>query len=208
MTIMTKMSSRESESDFSEVSQTLNKILFTGLPGSGKTTLISRIVQQLRIPLTGFFTREIREEGKRVGFSINTLDGKQAILAHINVSGQYRVGRYGVVLENIESVAVTSMIPKGPQESVVIDEIGKMECLSSLFRKTLLDILDMPNTVIGTISLEGDRFIRRIKGRNDVWVIGISKRNRDELSSTYGRLLSQLPPLCHRAKRLSAGAIK
>jgi nucleoside-triphosphatase THEP1 len=129
------------------------KILFTGLPGSGKTTLISRIVQQLRIPLTGFFTREIREEGKRVGFSINTLDGKQAILAHINVSGQYRVGRYGVVLENIEGVAVPSMIPKGPQESVVIDEIGKMECLSSLFRKTLLDILDMPNTVIGTISL-------------------------------------------------------
>ena len=58
-------------------------------------------------------------------FSINTLDGKEALLAHVNVSGRCRVGRYGVVLENIESVAIPSMTPRKAGECVVIDEIAK-----------------------------------------------------------------------------------
>ena len=45
-------------------------ILVTGPPRMGKSTLIERIVSKIRRPVTGFFTREIREGGKRVGFSI------------------------------------------------------------------------------------------------------------------------------------------
>ncbi|NQU14945.1 MAG: AAA family ATPase [Desulfobacteraceae bacterium] len=170
---------------------TRNKLLFTGPPGCGKTTLISRIVPQLRTSSTGFLTREIREKGKRVGFSIDTLDGKEALLAHVNVSGRYTVGRYGVVLESIENIAIPSMMPRNEGDSVVIDEIGKMECFSPLFRSKLLDVLEMPNIVIGTISLRGDQFIRRIKDRSDVLVVEISGRNRDELANTYDRLLKQ-----------------
>jgi len=170
---------------------TRNNILFTGPPGCGKTTLIKKIAEQLLTPSTGFITKEIRENGKRVGFAINTLDGKEALLAHVNVSGRYRVGRYRVVLESIDRIAVQSMIPKTQKESVVIDEIGKMECFSSLFKKTVLDVLDMPNVVIGTISLRGDQFIKKIKSRSDVLVVEISEKNRDELPNTYDRLLKQ-----------------
>jgi nucleoside-triphosphatase len=168
-----------------------NNLLFTGPPGCGKTTLISRIVPQLKTSSSGFLTKEIREKGKRVGFSINTLDGKKALLAHVNVSGRYRVGRYGVVIENIERIAIPSMVPKDEGECVLIDEIGKMECLSRKFRSKLLDVLEMPNEVIGTISLRGDRFIERIKTRSDVLVVEISEKNRDELVNTYDRLLKQ-----------------
>ncbi|WP_207681619.1 nucleoside-triphosphatase [Desulfonema magnum] len=65
-------------------------ILFTGPPGCGKTTLVEKIVRHTNTPATGFFTREIRKKGKRVGFSISTLDGKQGVLAHKNISGPYR----------------------------------------------------------------------------------------------------------------------
>ena len=171
---------------------TRNNILFTGPPGCGKTTLIKKIVEGLPTPTTGFITKEIREKGKRVGFTINTLDEKEALLAHINVSGQYRVGRYGVVLENIDRIAVPSMIPQTQKESVVIDEIGKMECCSSLFKKTVLDVLDMSNVVIGTISLRGDQFIKRIKCRSDVLVVEISEKTRDELPNTYDTLFEQI----------------
>ena len=145
----------------------------------------------MRTPSTGFFTREIREKGKRMGFAINTLDGKEALLARVNVSAQYRVGRYGVVLESIDTMAVPSMIPRNLNESVVIDEIGKMECFSPLFRKTVLDVLDMPNVVIGTISLKGSEFIKKIKDRSDVLVVEVSEKNRDKLLHTYENLLEQ-----------------
>ncbi len=47
-------------------------ILITGPPRSGKSTLIEKLVRRIGRPATGFFTREIREGGKRVGFSIDT----------------------------------------------------------------------------------------------------------------------------------------
>ncbi len=153
----------------------------TGPPGIGKSTLIERIVSGIQRPVTGFFTREIREKGKRVGFSIVTLDGRKGVLAHRDVRGPFRVGKYGVNVEDIDRVAVPSMIPSGPDVIVVIDEIGKMECFSSLFRESLTRVLDSENPVIGSIALRGGSFIERVKAREDVSLIEVTERNRDEL---------------------------
>ena len=109
-------------------------ILYTGLPGCGKSTIIEKIVQRINRPSTGFFTREIRDKGRRVGFSITTLDGQQGILADIDIRSHIRVGRYGVNIRDIEKIAVPSMRPENDNVILVVDEISKMECLSGLFR--------------------------------------------------------------------------
>ena len=156
-------------------------ILVTGPPRIGKSTLIERIVSRVQGPVTGFFTREIRERGKRVGFSIVTLDGKTGVLAHQDIKGPFSVGRYGVNLKDIDQVAVPSMRPSGSEVIVVIDEIGKMECLSSLFRASLITVLDSENPVIGSIALKGGPFIEKVKGRKDISLIEVTQKNRDEL---------------------------
>ncbi len=135
--------------------------------------------------MTGFFTSEIREKGQRVGFSIETLNGEKGILAHINNKGPIKIGRYGVNIKGIDQIAVPSMVPSRPDEIVVIDEIGKMECLSRLFKKTLLDVLDSDHQVIGSIALKGDPFIRKIKERKDVELIQVSEKNRDTLIDLF-----------------------
>lgn len=156
-------------------------ILLTGPPRCGKSTLIEKVVTRIQKPMTGFFTREIRKEGNRVGFSIMTLDGKNGVLAHQEIRSKYRVGKYGVNLNDIDQIAVPSMLPNQSDTIIVIDEIGKMECFSSLFCRTLLNILDSENPVIGTIAQKGDRFIQKIKEREDILLIHVSERNRDEL---------------------------
>jgi nucleoside-triphosphatase len=70
-----------------------------------------------------------------VGFSINTLNHRTGVLAHQDIHSRFRVGRYGVNLENIDQIAVPAMMPDRPDMLVVIDEIGKMECLSERFKK-------------------------------------------------------------------------
>jgi nucleoside-triphosphatase len=65
---------------------------------------------------------------------------------------------------------------------VIIDEIGKMECLSPLFRKTLIETLDSPNRVIGSIGQWGDTFMEKIKKRKDLLLVPISADNRDFLT--------------------------
>ena len=158
-------------------------ILLTGPPRSGKSTLIESVIERIEEPVTGFFTREMREGGERVGFSINTVEGREGILAHKSVRSRYRVGRYGVNLKDIEDIAVPAMIPSMHEEIVVIDEIGKMECFSRLFRETLSQVLDSSNRVLGSIALRGDTFIEAIKLREDVMVVQVTIQNRVILMS-------------------------
>lgn len=160
-------------------------VLFTGPPRSGKTTLIERVVFEIKVPNTGFFTREMKEKGHRVGFSINTLDGKQGVLAHQNIKSKNKVGKYGVNLEDIDTIAVPSMIPQNEEMMVIIDEIGKMECYSPFFRETVMQILESKHSVIGSVPLRGNLFIEQIKKRKDVLLIQVSEKNRDRLVSMF-----------------------
>ena len=162
-----------------------NNIPFTGFPGCGKSTIIESIIQRIDRPGTGFYTREIRSRGRRVGFSITTLDGRHGILAHVDVRSPRRVGRYGVNLHDIDTIAVPSMMPATDQEIVVVDEVGKMECFSELFRKTLIKVLDAANTVVGTIALKGDAFIEAVKKRPDTLVITVTEKNRNDLAEEF-----------------------
>jgi nucleoside-triphosphatase THEP1 len=158
-----------------------NNILITGPPRCGKSTLIEKVVEKINLPATGFFTREIREKGIRVGFSITTLDRREGILAHEDIKGRWRVGKYGVNLQDIDAIVVPAMLPTRKEEIVVIDEIGKMECFSSVFRETLIKALDSPNRVIGSIAQKGDAFIQSIKRRGDLLVITVTPQNREVL---------------------------
>ena len=68
-------------------------ILLTGKPGVGKTTLIQKLVKALKRPARGFFTVEMREGGRRVGFKLVTLDGREGVLAHENIKGPNQATR-------------------------------------------------------------------------------------------------------------------
>jgi nucleoside-triphosphatase len=139
------------------------------------------VVSKIDLPLTGFFTREIREGGRRTGFKIVTLDGKEGVLARERIKSRVRVGKYGVSLRDLDEIAVPSIIPSGPDQIIVIDEIGKMECFSQLFRETLLQALDSANKVIGSVALKGGEFIQAIKNRPDVRLFHVSEEKRDRL---------------------------
>jgi nucleoside-triphosphatase len=64
---------------------------------------------------------------------------------------------------------------------IVIDEIGKMECLSPVFRNAVVEAFDVPNTVLATIAMKGDSFIGGLKAREDVTVITVNQSNRNTL---------------------------
>jgi nucleoside-triphosphatase len=55
-------------------------LLITGAPGIGKTTVIRRAAEGLKLEgLRGFYTEEIREDGERRGFRLVSFDGKTQI---------------------------------------------------------------------------------------------------------------------------------
>jgi len=110
-------------------------ILLTGRPRVGKTTIIKDVVRRLPGQAGGFYTEEMGERGRRQGFKIVTLDGREGILAHVGIKSRMRVSKYGVNLADLEHVGVASIREALAQKDyVVIDEVGKMELFSQAFK--------------------------------------------------------------------------
>lgn len=155
-------------------------ILITGKPGIGKTTLIKEILQKMDKKAGGFYTEEIREGGKRIGFKIKTLDGKTGILSSINVKSPYRVGKYKVDLEGFENISLPAIEDAlSSSKTIIIDEIGPMELFSKKFKDTVLKTLDSPNPVIATIKHKGSKFINKVKSRDDVILFDLNQIDKN-----------------------------
>ena len=160
------------------------KILLTGRPGCGKTTLIKRVVKELAFPAGGFYTEEMRERGGRVGFKIITLQGKETVLAHVDFKTAQRVGKYGLDLSGLETIGVEALrTAMRTRKLVVVDEIGPMEIRSCIFRDAVSEALDSPDTsgILGTISARSLPFTDALKRRRDVTVIEVRANNREQL---------------------------
>lgn len=158
-------------------------ILVTGRPGVGKTTLARRVVDGLtHLRPVGFYTAEIRERGVRKGFELIDLGGHRGRLAHVDVRGPHRVGKYGVDVEGFDRL-LDAINWSGPGAGlVVIDEIGKMECFSETFRTLVRQILDSDTHMFATVALRGGGLIAEVKERPDVELVELTPSSRDSLT--------------------------
>lgn len=167
-------------------------ILLTGSPGCGKTTLIERVVSRLESPAGGFLTREVREAGRRVGFELLTLDGRRDWLAHVNLTGTARVGKYRVNLRALEELAAgTVRAATREGKIVVIDEIGPMELLSSHFCHAVVEALAGPSLVLATIMRRSHPFADRVKAHPTATLLEVTRDNREVLLGEILRLVGQ-----------------
>ncbi|KAM8814508.1 cancer-related nucleoside-triphosphatase isoform 1-T1 [Rhynchonycteris naso] len=118
-------------------------VFLTGPPGIGKTTLIQKASEVLKssgVPVDGFYTEEVRQGGKRIGFDVVTLSGLRGPLSRIgsgSPSGKQecQVGQYMVDLAAFEHLALPVLnVPAAAQgqECVSSMRLGKWSSSASL----------------------------------------------------------------------------
>jgi nucleoside-triphosphatase len=158
-------------------------ILLTGRPRVGKTTIIKEVVRKLPGRAGGFYTEEVRERGQRQGFKIVTLDGQEGILAHVGIKSRMRVSKYGVSLADLEDIGVAAIREAmAHKDYVVIDEIGKMELFSQVFKDAVCEAVHSDKPVLGTITLASHPWADRVKALPEVTVIEVTEANRDSIA--------------------------
>ncbi|KAG7168877.1 cancer-related nucleoside-triphosphatase homolog [Homarus americanus] len=168
-------------------------VVLTGPPGVGKTTLVQKIVSKLQakvVTCRGFYTQEVRQGGKRVGFDIITLDGKTGVLSRAKPDSggnrrECRVGQYVVDVPGFESLALPllRMQSTGPH-ILVLDEIGKMEMFSQEFVRGVRQVISQPDmTLLLTIPIPKGKpipLVEEIRSHPNNLVVNLTRDNRDD----------------------------
>ncbi|GLT26908.1 hypothetical protein SLA2020_019460 [Shorea laevis] len=181
--------------------------LITGPPGVGKSTLIMRVFESLKssnpsFKIQGFYTREIRQGGERVGFEVVTLDGRRAPLASTTTSSSESsrwptVGKYKVDVASFESLALPELEVKDDTDLFIIDEVGKMELYSSSFFPAVLKVLESNIPVLASIPIP--KFgrdipaVARLRNHPDASLFTLNPSNRDAMKEQiYSQLVDIL----------------
>ncbi|MBD3271825.1 MAG: AAA family ATPase [Elusimicrobia bacterium] len=134
-------------------------IFITGTVGVGKTTLIKESLLPWIASAGGFYTEEVRTNGRRQGFMLKTLHGEETLFALKGRKNPHRIGKYGVDINAFEEIGVSALEDALKNKKIiVIDEIGSMELLSPKFHEVFLRLLSSDRNLLATIRLNSQPF--------------------------------------------------
>lgn len=161
------------------------KILITGPPRCGKSTLISKLIEYYNnkkdYTIYGFLTPEIRKRGNRIGFNIvDIYSGKISQLARVgDFKTKYKLGKYNVFIQEFDKYIEDNLSLEGKKiDLIVIDEIGKMELFSDKFQNFITNIFSLKISVLATIGLKLSHPIKTyLLNLPSVLLLNLNKRN-------------------------------
>jgi len=161
------------------------KILITGPPRCGKSTLISKLIEyynnEKNYTIHGFLTPEIRERGDRIGFDIiDIYSGKISQLARVgDFKTKYKLGKYNVFIQEFDKYIEDNLsLEEKTIDLIVIDEIGRMELFSKKFQDFITNIFSLKISVLATIGLKLSHPIKTyLLNLPSVLLLNLNKRN-------------------------------
>jgi nucleoside-triphosphatase len=162
-------------------------LLLTGIPGVGKTTVLTKTVNALKEKdycVGGMISREVRENGVRVGFELLDLNsGKSGWLAHVNQKSGPHVGKYRVTMEDLNFIGAKAIEDAVEKCAIIaIDEIGPMELFSEKFKEATRKALEGNKPVVAVVHWKAhDKLINEAKSRHDSEIFTVTQQNRDKL---------------------------
>ncbi|XP_076379044.1 cancer-related nucleoside-triphosphatase homolog isoform X2 [Megalopta genalis] len=187
----------------------VSRVLLTGPPGIGKTTIckkITSILTERAYKIDGFYTEEERNQnGTRTGFDIVLVNNsqKKSTLAKaedvINQSKRtkHKVGKYYVFINDFESTALP--VFESNADILIIDEIGKMELFSEKFHDKVLKLfartINKP-FIIATIPETHKvpqkylSLFQKLQADKKSKVVIVNRQNRDSLVEEILHLIS------------------
>lgn len=170
------------------------KILITGPPRSGKSTLMVKLIEYFskrQITVFGFLTPEVREGNNRIGFDLVDIKTKETekLARKGNFNTKHHVGKYCVFIEKFEKFISNFEVIKFQQEDLImIDEIGKMELFSKKFQEFIIKIFASNISIIATIGLTVKHSIKdHLLNLPDVKIFNLNSQN---FHRTYQKIIS------------------
>ena len=177
----------------------LKRLIFlTGQPGVGKTSILLKVVDELKkkgYKIGGMISSEARLGGIRVGFEIIDIHtGRKGWLAHADQATGPRVGRYRVNRNDLDALGANSILEAEKNADVIVaDEIGPMELFSSAFRQSIVVAIKSGKPLLGVIhQTANDPLITAVKVDKNTEILEVTNENREGLCKVIIDMILQL----------------
>ena len=185
------------------------KIGITGLPRSGKSAVMEKVLSMLVEERTkeiilrggqdtavvgGMRTEPIVENGERLGYKvIDIVSGVEAIMAHKSIDSRLRVLGYGIDIEALETVAIPAIeYARDECEVIVIDEIGKFTVESENFVNVVRSALEVDKPTLLTLHKKSRHpLLQDIRRRDDGRILEVTPVNRALLPYKIHKLMRE-----------------
>ena len=187
------------------------KIGVTGLPRSGKSAVMEKVVSMLTEErrdemrargddvaaaklLGGMRCEPVIENGERVGFKcINFQTGEEDVMAHKSIDSRTRVLGYGIDPEALERIAVPAIQEAmDDYEVLVIDEIGKFSVESEAFVEIVRKAIEIDKPTLLTLHKKSRHpLLQDIRRRDDARILEVTPVNRALLPYKIHKLIRE-----------------
>lgn len=173
--------------------------LIVGSNGTGKTTLIRRVLQALQRPVTGFETvKEDTLADNLHGSPIHIYEaGKPHHPSPENLVGYCRDRKAVPICDGFEGFARQYSLQMDSGSIIEMDEIGFLESQSPLFCEMILSLLDGNRPVIAAVRDKDRPFLRCVRAHPNARCFFITPENRDamfrEVLEFMNHQLEELP---------------
>ncbi len=161
------------------------KVLVTGRPGIGKTTVVMSVADRVRaqgLLVGGIICPEVRAGGRRIGFDIiDLMEGRRGILSRVcsaDFTGP-RVGKYCVSVSDAESVGVAAIENALRRADLVImDEVGPMELKVPALKQAMFKALGSRKPVVAVVHVRSIDYVsKHVEGNRVIYRVDEVNRN-------------------------------
>lgn len=187
------------------------KIGITGLPRSGKSAVMQKVIEMLvgertdeirargenptavRI-IAGMRTEPLIEDGERKGYRcIDIVTGEEAIMAHKDIDTRTRVFGFGIDKDTMNTVAIPAIrTAMDEAEVIVIDEIGKFSVESEEFVEIVREALELDKPTVMTLAKKSRHpLLQDIRRRDDARILEVTPVNRALLPYKIHKLMRE-----------------
>ncbi|MAH29080.1 MAG: nucleotide kinase [Euryarchaeota archaeon] len=185
------------------------KIGITGLPRSGKSAVMEKVLSMLKEErerelsarnlsdteiIGGICTEPILENGERLGYKVrNLVTGDEGEIAHKSIDSRLRVLGYGLNTAELERVAIPAIQHAVDNcEVIVIDEIGKFAVESEAFVNAVRNALEIDKPTLLTLHKKSRHpLLQDIRRRDDGRILEVTPVNRALLPYKIHKLMRE-----------------
>lgn len=168
----------------------MKNIFLTGEKRVGKSTIISKIIEDIDLKIGGYMTeREVSNHGR--AFTIRSLSNREEKYTIAKVDD--RSLEKEIYIESFKS-QLPQMLDRDLEncDFLVLDELGFMENDIQAFTSKIYEILDSDKFVFGVVKAHDCEFLNKIRSRDDVKIIEITRENRDWIGEKIVRDLREM----------------